>query len=114
MRRKIPLLTTVFVLLAGAVYAHPPTDITINYDPATQIVTAVIIHPVKDTTKHFINKADVSLNGREVVSLPFQQQETKVSQTVNYKLTGAKAGDVISIEGYCNLSGKLAKELKIK
>jgi len=108
---------TVFLLLFSAAavfnaYAHPPSEIKITFDPATKILQAVIMHDVKDPAKHFIKKVDVGLNGQEIISHTLSRQDNNENQTVSYLVPDAKAGDALSVEGYCSISGKLEKELK--
>ena len=92
--------------------AHPPSDIKITYDFYTKTLKAVITHKVSDVKKHFINKVDVGLNGKKIISHAISQQDNLISQTVSYLIPDAKTGDVLSVEAYCNISGKLEKEIK--
>ncbi len=114
MKKKIFFL--VLFLEAGllSAYAHPPSDIKITFDSQSKILTAVITHDIKDPAKHFINKVDVGLNGREIISQSISRQDNNTSQTVSYLVPDVKAGDTLSAEGYCNISGKLEKELRIE
>lgn len=89
--------------------AHPPSDIKITYDYKTKILTAVIMHNVSDVKKHYISKIDVGINGREIISHTISQQDNNISQKVSYLIPDAKAGDKLSVEAYCNISGKLEK-----
>ncbi len=98
--------------LSSTAYAHPPSDIKLTYVPKTKILTAVITHNVKDVKKHFINKVNVSINGKEAISHTISQQDNLMTQTVSYLIPDAKPGDALSAEAYCNLSGKLSKEIK--
>lgn len=93
--------------------AHPPSDIKITYDSGTKILKAVITHKVSDVKKHFINKVDIGLNGKKIISHAISQQDDNISQTVSYLIPDAKAGDSLSVEAYCNISGKLEKEMKL-
>ncbi len=99
--------------LGSTAYAHPPSDIKITYDSKTKILKAVIMHNVSDVKKHFINKVDVGLNGRKIISHAISQQDNNISQTVSYLIPDVKAGDKLSVESYCNISGKLEKEIKV-
>ena len=93
-------------------YAHPPSDIKITFDPVTKVLQAVIMHDVKDPAQHFIKTVGVGLNGKVVISQAISRQDNNESQTVSYLIPDAKAGDVLSVEGYCSISGKLEKEIK--
>jgi desulfoferrodoxin (superoxide reductase-like protein) len=112
--KKIALFLCGLLALSATAFAHPPSDIKIQFDPATKTLTAVIKHRVSNPSTHYINKIDIGLNGKEVKMLPFKQQETPTSQTLSFVIPEAKKGDTLSVEGYCNLSGRLEKEIKIK
>jgi len=103
----------IFIACATSAYANPPRSIDIKYDQATKTVAAIINHPVINPEKHYIKKVDIGLNGKEIKELTFQRQETRASQTITYVIPEAKAGDVISVEGYCSLIGKSEEKLKI-
>ena len=57
---------------------------------------------------------DIGLNGEEIKELKFTKQDNPATQSVSYLITGVKPGDELSVEGYCNISGKLEKEIKVK
>lgn len=95
--------------LSSTAYAHPPSGIKITYDSKTKILTALIMHNVSDVKKHYISKVDVGINGREIISHAISKQDNNINQKVSYLIPDAKAGDKLSVEAYCNISGKLEK-----
>ncbi len=99
--------------LSSTAYAHPPSDIKITYNPKTKILIAIIMHNVSDVKKHFIYKVDTGLNGKEIISQSISKQDNNINQTVSYLIPDAMPGDVLSVEAYCSISGKLAKEIKL-
>lgn len=112
--RKTAIFLVIFLAIAVcSAYAHPPSDIKVTFDPKTKILKAVIIHDVKNPANHYIKKVDVGLNGKEIISHKISQQDNNQSQTVSYLIPDAKAGDMLSVEGYCSISGKLEKEIKV-
>lgn len=114
MKTTLSALILASLLLTGTqAFAHPPAAITIRFDSKTQTLTAVIIHPVSNPKSHFINKVDIGVNGQEVKSLSLEFQENRREQNIVAVLTEVKPGDSVSVEGYCNLSGKLEKEIKV-
>jgi hypothetical protein len=114
MKKSTLFLLLVFIFTISAnVYAHPPQDITITYDPATKILKAVITHHVSNPTSHYINKVAIGLNGKDIVEQAISQQDNNDTQTVSYLIPDAKAGDTFSVEAYCSISGKLKKEIKV-
>ncbi len=113
--RKVVLLTVVslFILSCMNAYAHPPSDIKIEYDAETRIVSAVIVHPVSNKEQHFINKVALWFNGEDVIKHKIGGQDNNRDQSAAYMIPGAKTGDKITIEAYCNISGKLKKEIDL-
>jgi desulfoferrodoxin (superoxide reductase-like protein) len=107
-------LGLVLIFSASAALAHPPVKIEISYDPATKTVSAVITHPVQDRTNHLIGKVDVDINGEEVIEAKYHFQDTESAQQVSFIMKEAKPGDVIGIEAYCNISGKLKATVEVK
>jgi desulfoferrodoxin (superoxide reductase-like protein) len=103
-----------FSLFAGAAYAHPPLDIKITFNSKTGVIKAVIYHQVNDSSKHYIKKVDIGINGKEIGDLKFSRQDNLLTQTISYTIKDFKPGDKISVEAYCNLSGKLEKKIEIK
>lgn len=95
-------------------YAHPPADIKLEYNSQSRILSVVITHPVNNTESHFIKKIDVSVNGKEVITHILKRQDTNATQLAVYMIPDADAGDAISIEAYCSISGKLKKEVKVE
>ena len=113
--KRIPvfLITCFFVAVFSIAYAHPPSDIIITFDPKTKILNAVIMHNVSNPQNHFIKKVDVALNGKEIIEHKLSRQDNNVSQTVSYLIPDAKTGNILSVEAYCSISGKLKKEIKV-
>ena len=111
--KKIALFLILSFFICSVVYAHPPSDIKITYDSNAKVLKAVIMHNVSDVKKHFIYKVDTALNGKEIINQAISQQDNNVSQTVSYLIPDVNAGDLLSVEGYCNLSGSLKKEIKV-
>jgi hypothetical protein len=113
--RKIAslLLIGFFVAICSMAWAHPPQDIKISYDATTKILTAVILHNVNNPANHYIAKVDVGRNGREIIEHEISRQDNNSTQTVAYLIPDAAPGDILSVEGYCSISGKLKKEIKI-
>lgn len=85
-----------------------------SFDQKTKMLTAVIVHNTSNPVSHYISKVDVGLNGKEIIEHTISKEDDNQSQTVRYLIPDVKDGDVISIEGYCSISGKLTKEITVK
>lgn len=104
----------VFFARISTAYAHPPSDIKITFDPPTKMLQAVIMHNTNNPNSHYIKKVAVSLKGKEIIAHMISQEDNNVTQTVRYLIPDAQDGDVISVEGYCSISGKLKKEMGVR
>ncbi len=115
MKRTVAfLISLIFLLAVSTAYAHPPSDIRITFDPNTKMLIAVIMHNTNNPLRHYIKKVEVSLNDKKIIGDNFSKQDNKISQTVIYSVLDAKDGDMIYVEGYCSISGKLKKEIVAK
>lgn len=103
----------VFLSQPDSAYAHPPSDIAISYDSLTKTLKAVITHQVSNPKTHFINKVDIGLNGQKIIEHQISLQDNNMAQAVSYLIPDAKTEDTVSVEAYCNISGKLKREIKI-
>ncbi len=114
--KKSLLISIGFILLlmVSITYAHPPSDIQIAFDPQTKMLNAVMMHNTSNPLKHYIKKVDIALNGEDITELTFSKQENNQIQSVSYFIPDAKEGDVISVEGYCSISGKIKEEIVVK
>lgn len=113
MKKIIMFLILIFFTVSSAC-AHPPSDMKITYDLKARVLKAVIMHNVSDSKKHFIREVDIGLNGKNIISHAISRQDDIPSQTVIYRIPDARIGDVLSVEAYCSISGKLKKEIKVE
>jgi len=108
------LFFIIFLAAVSKAYAHPPSDIRISFDWETRILKAVIIHNTNNPASHYIRKIDVGLNGKEIIEHEISREDNNESQTVSYLIPDVKENDVLSVEGYCSISGKLKKEITVE
>jgi len=110
----LSVMFIVFFAITTTAYAHPPYDIKITFDPNTRILTAIIMHNVNNPLTHYINKVDVGLNDKGIIEHSISRQDNNENQTVSYLIPDVKDGDVLSVEGYCSISGKFKKEITVR
>ena len=114
MKKTACLIFLISMCSVYAAYAHPPSDIKITFDSNTKMLQAVIVHNTSNPLSHYIKKVDIALNGKEIIEHNISKQDNSESQTVVYFVPDVKDGDVLSVEGYCSISGKLKKEITVK
>jgi desulfoferrodoxin (superoxide reductase-like protein) len=101
------------MLLAVPLLAHRPTGVVLDYDSETSILSISVTHSVNNSSKHYVNKVIVELNGKEIIEQKFKRQTDDELQEVVYKVIDAKEGDKIAVTAYCNISGKKKASLEI-
>lgn len=110
--RKIIFFALICIFSFSA-YAHPPKDIKISFDPKTKMLTAVIVHDTLYPTYHYVKTVEVDINNKKAIEHTLTEEETKLTETVIYKLPDVKPGDTVSVDAHCSLFGHLKKEIKI-
>ena len=108
------LVLWLFSPVLASANAHPPSDIRITFNPKTKMLVAVIMHNTSNPASHYIKKVDLGLNGKEIIEHTLSRQDNNESQTVSYFIPDAKDGDLISVEGYCSISGKLQESITVQ
>ena len=105
-RARFILFVVTNLLLVWSLAAHPPSSIALEFQPETGLLIIDIQHPTPDVQKHYINKVEILLNDRLVVSQEFFYQTDPEQQKAACIVHGAKPGDEILVIGYCNVFGK--------
>lgn len=99
--------------IALPLLAHPPKGLELAFDFDSRILTAQIMHSVKDASKHYIYKVIVDLDGKKIIEQTFKKQVDDGLQQVTYKVIDAHEGSKITVTAYCNISGKKSAELVV-
>lgn len=114
MKKQILFLIISFLVLSMGSYAHAPKKIVISFDKTTSILSADIIHKVKDVNSHYISDITIYVNGNEVETATFEKQMEILNEKAEYKLEGIKAGDEIKLVAKCNKFGKKSAKITIE
>ncbi|UCD05461.1 MAG: hypothetical protein JSV98_10195 [candidate division WOR-3 bacterium] len=104
-------VTALLILVTVPLFAHPPKNVTLEYDYDTKILGVVIQHSVNNISKHYVNKVVVELNGKKQIEQTFNRQMDGEKHEVLYKIVDADEGDKLTVIGYCNISGRKKSEL---
>jgi len=112
MKYFIPLLLALMVP-TKLIFAHPPSNIMLEFDPFEYTLMITIPHSVNDPGKHYVYKIIVELNGKEIIKQEFKAQWSEDEQVAIYQLPDAQHGDEVSVTAYCNISGKKKGTIQI-
>ena len=112
--RKILIILCLGImsLPASPLCAHPPEKVILSYDQDTHALTAEVVHPVFDPSRHYVDRIEVFLNGKKILEKePARQNSTSVSEV--YPLTDVKSGDSVKLIAFCNKGGDQSGQIQI-
>ncbi len=94
-------------VMAGA---HGPKEVKLGYDSAAKTLQATITH-TNFSAGHFIQKVDVTKNGKPAIS---QEYKSQPSETFSYTYkVDAAAGDVLEVKASCSKFGSKTEKLTV-
>ena len=104
------------VLLIGSslLVAHPASNVTLEFNQETSILTVNFDHKVKDLEKHFIFEIIVYVNKEVIIEQQIQKQDNLETGSLIYKIVDIKLGDKIKVRTNCNKTGKKSATLEIE
>jgi len=107
------MLVGTFALLAVCpmeAYAHPPKDVSLVYNSATQMLEVTIEHNTPSPTWHYISKVGIKKNGKSVGTNDYKSQPDKSKFVYSYPVQPAK-GDVLEVTVTCKIYGSKTVKL---
>ncbi len=118
--KKIKEETMKYVLLvicligSSLLMAHPASEVNLEFDKETSMLTVNFTHEVKDAAKHFIFEVKVYLNKEEIIEQKIEKQDNVETGKLVYKIIDARSGDKIKVRTNCNKTGKKSATLEIE
>ena len=94
------------------VMAHPPVDMSLDYDIDTDSLIVTITHETPAPDLHYVNKIDIKKNDVLLISQDYTSQPTNdiFSYTFN---PDASIDDILMVTAYCNIQGSITRELTV-
>ena len=115
MVRSVVLISVILsVVWAVPAPGHPPGEIEMQFDLATKVLFISAYHAVSDSTRHYVDRIVVKLNGDEIIEQTFRSQNDNQIQIVEYTIIDAQAGDEIEATVGCNISSRLRRTLFVE
>ncbi|HEY9159986.1 MAG TPA: hypothetical protein VIS94_02725 [Desulfomonilia bacterium] len=87
-----------------AIMAHPPKNLTAEYDIQSQKLTVRIDHGSFSPKMHYINIVEVKKNSQVVINQTYKSQPDKNPFEYTYEIP-AQPGDILEIKAGCNMYG---------
>jgi len=111
---KTIVFITLLLSLSIGLFAHPASNVTLNYDATTLLLTVNFEHSVKNPADHYISEMIIKIDGKQIISQNLPLQENPTGGSLVYKLPGLKTGNLIEAVAVCNKIGKKSAKLTIK
>jgi glucose/arabinose dehydrogenase len=99
-------------MLAFPAAAHPPSQVSLNYDSLNQTLKVTTTHTVSNPSSHYVMKIAVEKNGAEVINKEYTSQPTSSTFSYDYPINASK-GDVLKATAYCSIAGSTSAEITV-
>lgn len=106
------ILLFLFCGLLSQASAHAPSEMTLDYDVDTHMLTVTLTHSVSDPTLHFVFRIDIEKNGSPVFSEEYSNQPTTSEFSYSFGVD-AMPGDTLDVMAWCNLGGSITGSIDI-
>ena len=103
----------IILLFAGALLAHPPSEIKADYNRTSHLLSITVMHDTKDVNMHHIYEISVTVNKKKRILQSIVWQQDALYQKAVFLITDVNAGDILEITAKCNIYGKKTVKLTI-
>ncbi|MBU1087554.1 MAG: hypothetical protein KKD05_08595 [Candidatus Omnitrophica bacterium] len=107
----------VFSSLTTAAFAHPPSNIQMQYDQAKNELVVSVNHRIaanrheKDRT-HFIKEIDLEINGKTIDSKTFVYQNSSIVKA-RFAMPKHENNDQLTVKAICSTDSELSSQSSI-
>ena len=101
-----------FLVVQGAVCAHPPSEVSLVYDKASGVLSVTVLHDSDDRTLHYIKDLFITVNGELQEKVPYDWDENEQGVVATYNIS-AIDGDEIVAEARCSIQGSLLNTIVV-
>ncbi|MFX1289314.1 MAG: hypothetical protein ACFFFY_12230 [Promethearchaeota archaeon] len=114
-KKKIFFIITIFSILfltiAGVnVRAHPPDDMSLEFNSGTSTLKVTIIHGVSDNTTHYISSVEIRVNGTIDQTQFYSSQPALDVFIYEYTVVTSNVS-IIQVTATCIVGGSLTRTL---
>lgn len=106
------LLMYCLIASYGEVSAHPPEDIELSYDYASQILNITITHTTPAPAQHYVGSVEVFRNNISVIEETYESQQTVRVFYLEFEVL-AEDGDILKVIAECNIWGEREEEITV-
>jgi hypothetical protein len=103
-----------FLFTSGLAWAHPAKRIDLTFDSTTKMLTAKVVHDVKDNYKHYTKTVEIKIVKKGGLIHNLIMQDDINGAEYIYKLNDVVPGDTISLTTTCVIFGKKTATITVK
>ncbi|MBZ0167675.1 MAG: hypothetical protein K8I00_12785 [Candidatus Omnitrophica bacterium] len=100
------------ILLAGRSWAHPPSDMQMDYDDTTKILRVEMRHAVHGSRQDYIRKLVVTVPGKEPIVKYYHMQKNLIQFSDELEIS-VRTGEEILVEAFSKEGGSKAETYTI-
>jgi hypothetical protein len=113
MNKKLIVFCIFALLFPLFTLASPPKKVIVKYKKETKTISVKAIHPVKNSTTHYIESFVISVNGTVVKTVEVKSQSSSKEEDIEIEMPDLKPGDEVKVVATCNKFGSKAGKIKI-
>ena len=109
MKKIILVTSTLFAVTT--LFANPAKEVNLSFKDGT--LKIVVVHPVKDSTTHYIKNITIFIDGKETKVISPKKQSSLEAEIQEVSLPELKQGSTIEVKTRCNKFGDKSGKLKL-
>jgi hypothetical protein len=106
------LILLYLLFIMQPTFAHPPSNMELEYDFAEQTLSVTITHSVPGPGDHYVKRIEIRKNGDLDLSEDYTSQPTTSTFTYTYAVA-AGDGDVLEATAHCSLFGTITEQITV-
>lgn len=99
---------------ASAAFAHPPKNLIMTWDAASEVLTVKAEHKISNPSQHYVMAINITAEGETIFQKRYDQQASPEYYTDRIPLKGLKKGTKITVNIACNIMGASEATLVIE
>ena len=106
------LALCVVLAVTQAALAHAPSDIDVNFNAGTRVLSLTITHQVADSTTHYVKEVKIRQGNNTFSESEYSSQPSPDTFTYTYPIPSDVTG-IIEVKAECSIGGEKTKALAI-
>ncbi len=106
-------LFCISIFFVGLSEAHSPSDMILDYNFATDVLTVRVNHGVSDVNTHYIELIEIWVNDVLNVTRGYTSQTTTAYHEDTFDVPAVHS-DIIKVKATCNIAGSYQNQITVE